>query len=165
MVKTTKHFIGVDLSLTGTGAVVLDEDAKILTQHLVVTKPVLEIEVRFKFIVDELDFCWKAVNVDEVYIEGLSFGSRGSSMLESAGLHYIFRYELHRKETKFKIIPPTSLKKWATGKGQAKKELMLLKCYKRFGVEFEDNNLCDAYLLARMSLEENKHGQKQILHS
>lgn len=49
------------------------------------------------------------------------------------------------------IVPPTSLKKFVTGKGNATKDQMLLHTYKKWGVEFADNNLADAYGLARMA--------------
>jgi len=48
-------------------------------------------------------------------------------------------------------IPPMTLKKYATGKGTAKKQEMLLQMYKRWGVEFNDDNAADAYALARLA--------------
>lgn len=49
------------------------------------------------------------------------------------------------------IIPPTSVKKYATGKGTAKKQEMLLAVYKKWDVEYHNDNLADAYVLARMA--------------
>jgi hypothetical protein len=37
---------------------------------------------------------------------------------------------------------------------------MLLHCFKKWGEEFENNNLCDAYCLARMALEDMLIKQK-----
>lgn len=48
-------------------------------------------------------------------------------------------------------IPPMTLKKYATGKGTAKKQEMLLQIYKRWGVEFNDDNAADSYALARLA--------------
>jgi len=48
-------------------------------------------------------------------------------------------------------IPPMTLKKYATGKGTAKKQEMLLQMYKRWGVEFNDDNAADSYALARLA--------------
>jgi len=48
-------------------------------------------------------------------------------------------------------VPPTTLKKYATGKGTAKKQEMLLQIYKRWGVEFNDDNAADAYALGRLA--------------
>ena len=54
----------------------------------------------------------------------------------------------------FKIISPTTLKKFVTGKGNSGKDIMLLEVYKRWNVSFSNNNLADAYGLARMAYEE-----------
>jgi hypothetical protein len=42
----------------------------------------------------------------------------------------------------------------------SKKELMLLHCFKKWGQEFENNNLCDAYCLARMAMEDMQEAAK-----
>jgi crossover junction endodeoxyribonuclease RuvC len=44
-----------------------------------------------------------------------------------------------------------TLKKYAAGKGNAKKQEMLLQIYKRWGMEFSDDNAADAYALARLA--------------
>lgn len=49
------------------------------------------------------------------------------------------------------IVQPTLLKKYATGKGVAPKNTVLMSVYKRWGVEFTDDNLADAYTLARIA--------------
>lgn len=49
------------------------------------------------------------------------------------------------------IVPPTSLKKYVTGVGNAAKDNMLLGVFKKWGVEYTDNNKADAYGLARMA--------------
>lgn len=48
-------------------------------------------------------------------------------------------------------IPPMTLKKYAAGKGTAKKQEMLMQIYKRWGVEFNDDNAADSYALARLA--------------
>lgn len=49
------------------------------------------------------------------------------------------------------IVPPKSLKKFVTGNGNAAKDNMLLGVYKKWGKEYGNNNLADAYSLARMA--------------
>jgi Holliday junction resolvasome RuvABC endonuclease subunit len=49
------------------------------------------------------------------------------------------------------------IKKFITGTGTAKKELMLLKVYKKFGEEFQDNNICDAFCLGKLAAFRNKN--------
>jgi Holliday junction resolvasome RuvABC endonuclease subunit len=50
-------------------------------------------------------------------------------------------------------IPPMTLKKYAAGKGNAKKQEMLMQIYKRWGIEFNDDNAADSYALARLAAE------------
>ena len=48
-------------------------------------------------------------------------------------------------------VPPTSLKKYVTGKGTGvQKNQILLHTYKKWGVEFDDDNAADSYGLARL---------------
>jgi Holliday junction resolvasome RuvABC endonuclease subunit len=49
------------------------------------------------------------------------------------------------------LIPPMTLKKYAAGKGNAKKQEMLLQIYKRWNIEFTDDNAADSYALARLA--------------
>lgn len=51
-------------------------------------------------------------------------------------------------------VTPSRLKKWATGKGNAKKEAMIRAARERWPAErFTDNNACDAFLLLRHWME------------
>lgn len=150
-------YIGIDPSLTGTGIVVLDDQGNVLDKACVKTKAGVRIEDRFQEIIFgiwEMIHLYQASHTLKVFIEGLSFGSKSASMLELAGLHYFLRhYLLHTLHAGFSVIPPQSLKKWVCGKGNVKKEQMLLQTYKRWGLEFQDNNICDAYCLARYAME------------
>lgn len=161
------RFIGIDPSLTGTGIVCLNEEGEVVGEELIKTTNKLDIEDRLELINDTikklLDTEYQIRNCDGydhevvVYIEGLSFGAKGDAITQLAGLHYFLRIQLRKRfDLKYEIIPPTTLKKFITGKGNAKKELMLLNVYKHWGIEFEDHNLADAYSLARMALDQYK---------
>jgi len=43
------------------------------------------------------------------------------------------------------------LKKFVCGKGGVKKEVILLHTYKRYNETFENNNICDAFVLAKIA--------------
>lgn len=45
------------------------------------------------------------------------------------------------------VVPPTTLKKFVTGSGNAPKNVMLQQVYKRWGKEFTDDNMADAFSL------------------
>jgi Holliday junction resolvasome RuvABC endonuclease subunit len=115
--------------------------------------------IRIKHIKDEIhksmkevDFLSEYINIREtcIAIEGPSYGMEGkTSSIHTLGklmgiIEYWFTYELLIQYT---IIPPTTLKKIITGKGVGKKEMMLKEVYKKFGLDFNDNNLCDAFCL------------------
>ena len=153
------NFIGLDPSLTGTGIVCLNEDGEILGQELIKTTVKDLIEDRLKYINMTFQTLVKQYLRDDlgiVYIEGLALNAKGDSIMQLAGLHYLLRIYLLEESLvhKYDIIPPNTLKKFITGKGNAKKELMLLKVYKRWGVEFNDNNMADAYSLAKKAFDD-----------
>lgn len=54
-------------------------------------------------------------------IEGYSFGSRGASLTQIAENGGILRYLLWKADIEFNEIAPSSIKKMATGRGNAKK--------------------------------------------
>lgn len=47
-------------------------------------------------------------------------------------------------------VPPTMVKKFATDRGNAKKNEVMLAVYKKWDAEFRDDNLADSYVLARI---------------
>lgn len=144
-------YVGIDPSLTSTGLVILNENNDILLQKLISRDNKYSIEDRILLIVSDIlnelpKYYTERVLVN---IEGLSFSSKGQTLCELSGLQYYLRIELNKLDIKYIITPPTVLKKFITGKGNSKKNLMLLYCYKKFGIEFTDDNLCDAYSLSR----------------
>jgi Holliday junction resolvasome RuvABC endonuclease subunit len=152
-------YAGLDLSLTGTGVIVIDEEAKILYKKLISTTTQKIIEQRIIDITYEVFLTIPPYST--TYIEGLAFGARGISMLELAALHYFVRIKYLQNKEKYKIVGPGTVKKFVTGKGSAKKEMMLLNVFKKWGESFDDNNLCDAYSLARLALHESKPKPKK----
>lgn len=86
--------------------------------------------------------------IKTVIMEGYSYGSRNTRFTFTAGeLGGCIKLVCHELGVKIIIIPPTLIKKFICGKGNAKKELMLLKIYKKYGREFKNNNLADAYAI------------------
>jgi crossover junction endodeoxyribonuclease RuvC len=156
-VKTCSEplFVGLDPSINGTGLIILDEDANIIEQKLFSVKDDSFEKSLIKY-EKEIKFIPNIINLQSVYLEGPAYQAAGQAILQMGALHYITRLFLFKKEKNYKVIAPGTLKKFVTGKGNSKKELMLLKTYKKWGIEFEDHNLCDAYGLARMALEDFK---------
>lgn len=104
-----------------------------------------------------------------VVFEGLSYGSNDPSAQERAGLAYLLRHALYMRGVPYLLVPPTSLKKFVTGKGNAEKSLMLLEVYKRFGVSPANDNEADAVGLYYIGLayagqwEPTTDAQREVL--
>ena len=147
-------FVGMDPSYNGFAIVIINHNAEIVDQILLNSKTKDEAEDRIIQLEKGFSFVADLIGRETVYIEGPSYASNGAFVLQMGALHYHLRIFFRLNNVKFKVITPNGLKKFVTGKGVAKKELMLLKTYKKWGVEFEDNNLADAYGLARMAMEE-----------
>jgi len=154
-----EYFIGLDLSMTGTGMIIIDNNLNIINQELISSSPsdgsnekrIIKLKNNiFSFLPEDLKM------INKIGIEGISYGSKGRSIAEMSALNYFIRISCLENNLSYMEIPPTTLKKFITGKGNSPKDLMLLKTYKKFGVEFDNNNLCDAYCLARFVLEESK---------
>ena len=151
-----EYCIGIDPSMTGTAVVAIDQDGEIHCERLYSTKNDVPNEDRMIYLGNSImSMVEKYFSTIPVYLEGISFASRGASIAEMAALNYHIRIRMRLRNIPYNSIPATSLKKFICGKGNVKKEQMLLQVYKKFGVEFKDNNLCDAYCLARFALEEH----------
>ena len=72
-----------------------------------------------------------------IIIEDYSFGSKGRvfNLAENMGL---LKYKFWKYDMNFELVPPTVLKKFATGKGNAKKEDMYKKFVKETGVDLQE---------------------------
>lgn len=152
-------FVGMDPSYNGFAIVMVDKEGEIVDQILLKSKTQDEPEDRIMALEKGFSFVPSIIGLESIYIEGPSFSSKGAFMLQMGALHYYLRIFFRKNNADFKVVTPTELKKYVSGKGTAKKELMLLKTYKKWGIEFEDNNLCDAYGLARMAQEEYNNEQ------
>ena len=154
------YYYGVDLSLTGTGMVRLDEKAEIVeTQLFESVKGDFSYEERISTIAEAvvqfvIPGSHPSLDPSPINIEGLAMGKKVGKILELSALNYHCRIRLMLHGYPYIITPPSTLKKFVIGKQPkgkgAKKELMLLHTFKKWGIEFSDNNLCDAYGLARM---------------
>ena len=87
-----------------------------------------------------------------VAIEGYAMGSKTRpQMAGELGGH--LRLLLWQAGIPYIVVPPTSLKKYVLGKGNAAKELVLKEVFKRWGYDTTSNDRADAYALARIAAE------------
>jgi Holliday junction resolvasome RuvABC endonuclease subunit len=80
-------------------------------------------EERYDFISDWAMDILISHEVEEVFLEDYSYGSTGKvfHIAENCGL---LKYKMWQADIKVTLVAPTQIKKFATGKGNAKKELM-----------------------------------------
>jgi Holliday junction resolvasome RuvABC endonuclease subunit len=148
-------FVGIDPSLTATGIVVLDQDACVLKKEVIKTTPKQEIEERFIQIIKALRFIPHILRLKRVYIEGISYGSKGNRAYQLGALHFMIRLLLYENRIKYSVIAPKTLKVFHAKDANADKNKVVEMVEAQFGETFSDHNLADAYGLARMALEEH----------
>lgn len=85
-----------------------------------------------------------------VAIEGYAMGSKTRPQ-QAGELGGHIRWLLAKADIPFIIVPPTTLKEFVLGSGKAKKELMMMRAFKRWGHEAKDNDACDAHALMRLA--------------
>lgn len=141
--------IGIDQSYSGFAISALTENGVYRTTVTSFTGKGAD---RLSAIVDHVRDELIGYKITDVAMEGYAYGSQMSHMLGELGgvLKLTLKHDFGIYPI---IVPPTSLKKYVTGKGNAgKKSQMLLNVYKKWGVEFTDDNAADSYALARIAL-------------
>lgn len=89
--------------------------------------------------------------VSAVCIEGYSFGSRATQAHSTGEAGGVIRLALYDAKVPFVDIPPTSLKKFLSGKGTTPKTGMPLALFKQYGVEYANEDETDAAGLVIMA--------------
>jgi Holliday junction resolvasome RuvABC endonuclease subunit len=162
-----KTAIGIDQSLTGFAMTALNIDRPECYETWVYKSPYSGVrrlsDIRW-WLMGKFDFLdTNGHRVVEVAMEGTVLASHSALKLgELAGLVKLSIWDYFDGNLNSVIpyeeglrrplqIPPMTLKKYATGKGTAKKQEMLMQMYKRWGVEFNDDNAADSYALARLA--------------
>lgn len=170
--------IGIDQSFSSTAVVIVDVERDVLVSYTVFTTKKerddrLDKIIRARHIADEMvgfiyEVCTnnKAV-IQNIIIEGVGFAARGDATRDLAGLQFIL---IDALMSSFNLEPivvaPTSLKKFACGKGNGSKQDVIdatPECYRtQFLTKYKKSSLddfCDAYWLSKMNasiMPENK---------
>lgn len=175
--------IGIDPSINCTGVCVWDEEKNINIYYMICGKSTKKMRAFKNDYVNILDYnkinvegdyeskeriktsniyniCRILGDIINIYkpsrvvMEGVSYGSVGSAALvDLAGLNFMIRYMLENKEVIYKIVPPTSVKKFAVANGQADKYI-IIDAWKRLDRNIYNINdiklddLADSYFLA-----------------
>jgi crossover junction endodeoxyribonuclease RuvC len=137
--------IGIDPSLTGTGVATIHEATTITVKNNG------DELARLRTIVTTV--AGLATGYDLAIIEGLSFGSQHGKQSERAALHWMLRDRLDGLGIPVAVVAPTARAKYATGKGNAAKDAVMIACVQRLPILVSNNNEADAAILLAMGLD------------
>jgi Holliday junction resolvasome RuvABC endonuclease subunit len=153
-------FLAIDQSLNHTGYCIFDDNGVLLDNGVFEPKTknierVFEIKQFLKNKITQYD-------IKSIAIEGYSFMSGMRSLTGLAELGGMIKLLAYDQTIPVTIIPPTVLKRFITGKGVGKKELVLLNVYKKFGFDVDNNNIADAYVLGQILLYIHGHHNPKV---
>lgn len=162
-----KVTIGIDQSLTGfaLSAVSIESPVNHMTWVFKSSyRGVQRLDDIQTFMFDKFEWLKDRGNrIEEIAMEGTVLASQSALVLgELAAAVKLLAFDYFNgtnnaspgfpEHMRFPLqIPPMTLKKYAAGKGNAKKQEMLMQIYKRWGLEFNDDNAADAYSLGRLA--------------
>lgn len=86
---------------------------------------------------------------DLLVVEGPSYASKGNATIDLGRLHGVVEHEAYiaAPQIPSATVAPSSVKKYATGKGNAGKAEVLTSAVRRLGYDGSDDNVADAMWL------------------
>lgn len=170
---------GLDLSLTGTGVCIwsekeLKEIDKCNNSKITLCEPFGYVRYgmiktklkdyknsmeRIFYIIENIQkmIDTEPKEIDLFLIEDYFIGrGRGSSSIDLIELGSIVRSWIYQNGGLFVTAVQSQLKKFTTGKGVGDKGLVMMKLFKKFGIETNDNNSADACSAALLGACVNK---------
>lgn len=142
--------IGLDLSLTATGIAYPDGHTSTIK-----TRPA-DGDQRLVAIADTIAAAC-LLRPDLVVVEDLPTHAKSAGI--TGMVHGAARVVLRRHGVPYVLVPPATLKAYATGKGNADKTAMAIAALRRFDREFADDNQVDAYWLRHAGLDQYGHAE------
>jgi crossover junction endodeoxyribonuclease RuvC len=143
--------IGIDQSVLHTGICILNEDGSV--NYLGLIEPdKLKNRDRLAYIRDELTAILDSRKFTVGVMEGYSYGSVNKKFLLGE-VGSVVKLAFHDHCLRAYELAPTALKKFVTSKGSASKEDVMFAVEKQWGVVVNNDNLADAYGLARVAYE------------
>jgi hypothetical protein len=148
-------YVGIDQSYSAFAVTILSKDGAFYTEVYEAPGRGVERLASIQLFIGDL-VGERTTNIKGTAMEGYAYGAQMAHMAGELGglVKTELRCWCHDiDDAKYPlIIPPAMLKKYVTGKGQGvKKNQILLNVYKKWGVEFMDDNAADSYALARIA--------------
>lgn len=143
--------LGLDLSITATGVAAGDGELMTLRHKVEGDRRLLNIEA-----------CIETVAIDVTFaaIEDLPTHAHGAGI--TGMVHGVTRLALLKAEVPYLLVPPSSLKVYATGNGRCQKADMRVELLTRTGVDVPDDNQCDAEWLRLLGLDLAGHPELKL---
>jgi Holliday junction resolvasome RuvABC endonuclease subunit len=141
--------MGIDLS-TNAGVVVIDGKHGVLHAG-VANAPKLSGSARANAIIGRIMEVHTDHKPDLVVIEDYAIQFIKSAIV-SIELGGILRFILWQEGIPYRVVSPSVVKKFVTGTGAAKKELMMMEVFKRWAYSSSVNDEADAFALAQLGL-------------
>src|SRR5690606_18773674 len=132
---------GLDLSMTATGVAHTGDDDQSVCTHLIKSLGKGDgrlVDIRSQ-VLARISGC-ELVLIDDLPTHAHSAGITGM-------VHGAVREGLLSAGIPYATVPPATLKKYATGRGNCDKTAMAVAAYRRSEREFADDNQCDAWWL------------------
>jgi len=151
LTASTLRIVGLDLSITASGVCLPDGHT------FTIRTRASDGDRRLTDIVDTIgsrliDPAGTGYNVDLVVLEEAPPGLKGAAIKAIHMVHGAVRAWLIAFSIPYAEVNPSTLKTFATGNVRADKVAMAMSAFKRAGVEFADDNQCDAWWLRQAGL-------------
>ncbi len=146
----TPRVIGLDLSLTATGIATWDGRPTSTIRTLASDG---DQRLRSIMVTVRAD-AWDYINSEPIelaVIEDLPTHAHGAGI--TGMVHGAVRVALIERGVPYALIPPATLKKYATGRGNATKPDMRMALFQRAGLDLRDDNQVDAWWLRAAGLD------------
>jgi len=151
--------VGLDISIGATGYCIMDGEKGLKDCGVVKTQPknfASDME-RFDQISMEIFSKIGDHGQDAVFIENYAYAARGHTA-RIAELTGIIKHDLYctfglKPGEQVFVVAPGTLKKYVLGSGVGDKNLVLKYIWKKWGVDIDDDNAGDAYVLARLGVD------------
>ena len=177
----TKTIVGIDYSLTSPALCInIDGDAGLMFYYLTSKKkytgmmsedvvgyehkdydtPIRRFTYISDFIFDHISGLINPI----VFIEGYSFGSKGQGIFQIAENCGILKYRLQEAKIPYETVVPSVVKKGATGKGNADKDMMYEAFVKETNIDLKKtfdtdkvgnpiSDIADSYFIQKVGYE------------
>lgn len=153
----SRLYIGIDLSLRATGISILYEGRIDTSKTIKINGKGAKRINTIKRIIEDLLEIYSACRTDLCAIEGYAFVKKARGQYEKAELHGTIIDMLYEKGIIPAIVPPTTLKKFATGSGKASKADMIEYASSKYAENKIDDNQADSIALAFYIYENNQN--------